>query len=186
MASATPHDGKAASFASLMNMLNPTAIANPDDYVKEDIKGLFLRRYKKNVQGQISGSFLERKVSKHPVSASPKEEAVYERLAEAKFLSFDGTRRAGQLLFKTVLKKSLFSSPAACLETVRQRLRRIEKEVSPEADMDRATLDGIAESLKPIGPDDFAKYQRLIEMLKPGGYLDWNPADSSVKMSCSG
>jgi SNF2-related domain len=45
MASATPHDGKAASFASLMNMLNPTAIANPDDYGPEDIKGLFLRRY---------------------------------------------------------------------------------------------------------------------------------------------
>ena len=32
MTSATPHDGKPASFASLMNMLNPTAIANPNDY----------------------------------------------------------------------------------------------------------------------------------------------------------
>jgi len=40
MLSATPHDGKARSFASLMNMLDPTAIANPDDYSKEDIKGL--------------------------------------------------------------------------------------------------------------------------------------------------
>jgi hypothetical protein len=39
MASATPHDGKAASFASLMNMLNPTAIANPDAYGPDDIKG---------------------------------------------------------------------------------------------------------------------------------------------------
>src|ERR1035441_8189677 len=32
MASATPHDGKAASFASLMNMLNPTAIARSEEH----------------------------------------------------------------------------------------------------------------------------------------------------------
>lgn len=38
MLSATPHDGKAKSFASLMNMLDPTAIANEDAYTKEDIK----------------------------------------------------------------------------------------------------------------------------------------------------
>jgi SNF2 family DNA or RNA helicase len=31
MLSATPHDGKPKSFASLMNILNPTAIANPED-----------------------------------------------------------------------------------------------------------------------------------------------------------
>jgi hypothetical protein len=45
MLSATPHDGKARSFASLMNMLDPTAIANPDDYGPEDIKGLYIRRF---------------------------------------------------------------------------------------------------------------------------------------------
>lgn len=44
MLSATPHDGRARSFASLMNMLDPTAIANPDDYTKDDIKGLCIRR----------------------------------------------------------------------------------------------------------------------------------------------
>jgi hypothetical protein len=54
MASATPHDGKAASFASLMNMLNPTAIADPDNYGPDDIKGLFLRRYKKHNQEQVA------------------------------------------------------------------------------------------------------------------------------------
>ena len=38
MLSATPHDGRSESFVSLMNMLDPTAIANPHDYRKEDIK----------------------------------------------------------------------------------------------------------------------------------------------------
>jgi len=49
MLSATPHDGSPESFASLMNMLDPTAIANPSDYSREDIDGLFVRRFKIDV-----------------------------------------------------------------------------------------------------------------------------------------
>ena len=45
MLSATPHDGSSKSFASLMNMLDPTAIADPEKYTKEDIQGLFIRRF---------------------------------------------------------------------------------------------------------------------------------------------
>jgi len=44
--SATPHDGSRRSFASLMRMLDPTSIADPDHYGPEDIKGLFLRRFR--------------------------------------------------------------------------------------------------------------------------------------------
>ena len=36
MLSATPHDGRSESFASLMNMLDPTAIADIHNYTKED------------------------------------------------------------------------------------------------------------------------------------------------------
>lgn len=182
MASATPHDGKAASFASLMNMLNPTAIANPDDYGPDDIKGLFLRRYKKHVQEQVAGSFLERQVSKHGVPSSPEEDAVYDILGDARFLSFDQTRRSGQLLFKTVLGKALFSSPAACLEVVRQRLRKIEKETGDNADKDRVTLRSIAEAVERIGPSNFNKYRCLVDILKPGAFLHWDPANHADRV----
>lgn len=47
MLSATPHDGRAKSFASLMNMLDPTAIANPEEYTKDEVKGLCIRRFKR-------------------------------------------------------------------------------------------------------------------------------------------
>ena len=53
MLSATPHDGKPESFASLMKMLNPTSIADPHNYEKEDIKGLFIRRFKKDIEDQV-------------------------------------------------------------------------------------------------------------------------------------
>jgi hypothetical protein len=36
--SATPHDGSARSFASLMSLLDPTAISDPDDYTPEDFR----------------------------------------------------------------------------------------------------------------------------------------------------
>ena len=43
--SATPHDGSARSFASLMALLDPTAISDPDDYTPGDYrdKGLVIR-----------------------------------------------------------------------------------------------------------------------------------------------
>ena len=61
MLSATPHDGKPESFASLMNMLDATAIANEKEYEHEDFsdKGLVVRRFKKDVKDQIAKDFLK-------------------------------------------------------------------------------------------------------------------------------
>ena len=50
--SATPHDGSKRSFASLMRMLSPLAIADPEDYGPEDIKGLFVRRFRHSEGGK--------------------------------------------------------------------------------------------------------------------------------------
>src|ERR1017187_8047571 len=109
LASATPHDGRPESFASLMNMLNPTAIANPKVYGPEDIEGLFLRRFKKDVQEQLGKSFLERRTNRWPTPASDVEEFAYDLVSRATFASFDKAKKTGQLLFRTVLEKSLFS-----------------------------------------------------------------------------
>lgn len=59
MLSATPHDGKAESFASLMNMLDPTAIANPKEYEYADFadKNLVVRRFKKTSKIRWLASF---------------------------------------------------------------------------------------------------------------------------------
>jgi SNF2 family DNA or RNA helicase len=60
MLSATPHDGRAESFASLMNMLDPTAIASEQDYSKSEIRDLYVRRFKKDVKDQLAKNFPER------------------------------------------------------------------------------------------------------------------------------
>lgn len=90
--SATPHDGKAKSFASLMNMLDPTAIANPDEYTREDIEGLFVRRFKADVHEQMGTAFPERVIAKAHARASAAEEAAFDALASLDFSKLDQHR----------------------------------------------------------------------------------------------
>lgn len=181
MLSATPHDGKARSFASLMNMLDPTAIANPDDYQAEDIKGLFVRRFKKDVRDEVGGAFLERKVTMQKCAASPAEENVFELFADLK-LQMDEERkgRAGQL-FKITLEKSLFSSPAACHKTVENRLKTLYKKYPDGKMKDIESLETLKKALETISSKDFSRYQELLRLLK-GTEYGWSASNTNDRV----
>ncbi len=148
--SATPHDGKPESFASLMNMLDPTAIADPSQYTKDDIKDLYVRRFRKDVIADLRGSVKERDSADVACPASEREERVFARLKDLKLPDSDARAKAGQL-FKTTLVKSLLSSPMAALQTVRNRLKRLEAAATP-APADVAALQELEPLLAAIGP----------------------------------
>ena len=173
MLSATPHDGKARSFASLMNMLDPTAIANPDDYGPEDIKGLYIRRFKKDIQEQVETAFKPREISVAYCKASDAEEKVFETFVNLKFTRLDQRKGAGRL-FKTTLEKSLFSSPAACLDTIRNRIRRLERDQDLGYGEDIVMLNDLAYQVEKISLKDFSKYHRLVDIIqdKKGLWLE--------------
>jgi SNF2 family DNA or RNA helicase len=80
--SATPHDGSARSFASLMSLLDPTAISDLDDYTPEDFKdkGLVVRRFKKDIRDQVGADFQERITELLKQAASPQEEVAFQAL----------------------------------------------------------------------------------------------------------
>ena len=164
MLSATPHDGKARSFAGLMNMLDATAITDPEKYGKEDIKGLFIRRFKKDIQYQVQQAFKERSFSKAGVSASMFEEDVFAAFAQLKFSRLDQHLHGGRL-FKTTLEKALFSSPAACIETIDNRVKRLEKK-DEDWDNDIRQLMLLKEKLERITPEHFSKYQLLMRVIR--------------------
>lgn len=99
MLSATPHDGKAKSFASLMNMLDPTAIANPEEYTADDIKGLFIRRFKKDVKDQMNNMVMDRKISEEKCRASFAEENAYQVFTEMQLdMDLEKKRERGNFL----------------------------------------------------------------------------------------
>lgn len=181
MLSATPHDGRAKSFASLMNMLDPTAIADPENYTPEDIKGLCIRRFKKDVKDQVSGSFLERKITLERCNASAQEEYVFDVFAEMQLeMDLGKTKGTGQL-FKTSLEKSLFSSPAACIKSIDVRLKKLYKKYNADDIKDIRLLEELKAALEKITPESFTRYQKLLTLLHSKDYA-WNPNDTGDRV----
>lgn len=174
MLSATPHDGKGQSVASLMNMLDPTAIADEQNYGPEDTKGYIIRRFKKDVQDQVSATFKERKVTTEKCPASAREEYAYDVFAEMQLQMDQAKTRGRGILFKTSLEKSLFSSPAACLKTVEGRISRLEKKFSASEMPDIEKLKELKAALELIRPQDFSRYMTLLKILRSPEYA-WNP-----------
>lgn len=181
MLSATPHDGRAKSFASLMNMLDPTAIADPQNYTPDDIKGLCIRRFKKDVKDQVAGTFLERKIKLERCHASAQEEYAYDLFAEMQLEMDLGKARGTGQLFKTSLEKSLFSSPAACIKSIEARLKKLYKKYSADDIKDIRLLEELKTALEAITPAGFARYQKLIALLRSKDYA-WNPADTGDRV----
>ncbi|MFF7376410.1 DEAD/DEAH box helicase [Streptomyces massasporeus] len=85
LASATPHNGDAESFAELIRMLDPAAIADAKNYKVADLDHLYIRRTKtdREVRDGLKGKpWAERGPSLPvPAPATPKEVAVLEKLA---------------------------------------------------------------------------------------------------------
>ncbi|MGN0419098.1 MAG: DEAD/DEAH box helicase [Acetatifactor sp.] len=180
MLSATPHDGKSESFASLMNMLDPTAIANDKDYGPEDIDGLCIRRFKKDVQDQVVGSFKERKISIEECKASAREENAFDIFADMKLQMDEGRTKGSGQLFKTSLEKALFSSPAACIKSIDERLKKLKK-FGENGIPDIATLSELRDALVQVKPEDFSRYTTLLKILKSADY-GWNPKNNSDRI----
>lgn len=190
MLSATPHDGKAESFASLVNMLDPTAIANPKDYAREDYrdKGLVIRRFKADVKDQLKGNFPEREIEVVKTAASSPEEVAYDRLMEVSFHNLTGGGQGAGQLFRTTLEKALFSSPQACLSVVNNRTKRLQQRFERERDDERRTtiiedmdtLQGLSLALKAITPEQFSKYQLLKKTIQQ--VLEWSPKDAEDRL----
>lgn len=176
MLSATPHDGRAKSFASLMNMLDPTAIADPENYTPEDIKGLCIRRFKNDVKDQVNGSFLERQVTLEHCHASAREEHAFDLLAEMQLEMDAGKAKNTGRLFKTNLEKSLFSSPAACCKSIEARLKKLYKKYTVDDISDIRLLEELHTALGQVTPENFTRYQKLLELLRSDSY-GWNPKD---------
>ena len=197
MLSATPHDGKARSFASLVNMLDATAISDPDNYEPEDFrrKGLVIRRFKKDIQSQVQNAFRDREIFHRRFAASPAEEAAYEALLQVQVAG--RPLRPGALygavpgpvrrdLFLVTLEKALFSSPAACRASIRTRLASRERErdggVTPAVTAEVATLRALDAAVERVGAAEFTKYQALLAAIRGGQPFRWRSTDPEDRL----
>ncbi|MDR2111851.1 MAG: DEAD/DEAH box helicase [Candidatus Accumulibacter sp.] len=168
---ATPHNGRKESFASLVRMLDPTVLPPGADYTRDDVAHLFIRRFKSDVREQMKQDFPERQVFKLAAQASAAENLAFDALAELA-LESDGTARDGAMLFRTVLEKALFSSPAACLQTLDERIRRLQSRAAGHADL--APLRNLRTLVEQIEPGQFSKLRHLIAQLESDPRWRWD------------
>jgi superfamily II DNA or RNA helicase len=180
MLTATPHSGDRESFASLMRMLDPTVLPKKTEYTRDDVAHLFLRRFKRDVRDQIRQEFPERQVFRFKATPNRAEEQAFARLAELK-LSIDENRGAGSdMLFRTTLEKALFSSPAACVQTIRERMARLRAKDASHPDL--PALEDLKTAVEAIGPDYFSKLGELVSRLKSDPIWRWDHAKADDRL----
>lgn len=184
--SATPHDGSARSFASLINLLDPTAISDPDEYTADDFKhkGLVVRRFKKDIKDQVTADFQERITTNLRQAASPQEEAAYRALLDVPFTQ-GGKHTPGkpQELQRVGMQKGMFSSPFAALESTKRRITLLSDKSSATADeqTEVAHLRDLQSALEAIDATSFSKYQKLLNHLKDAT-TGWSPNNADDRL----
>ncbi|MER7899310.1 DEAD/DEAH box helicase [Streptomyces sp. NPDC096046] len=170
LASATPHNGDAKSFAELISLLDPVAIRDPENYRAADIEHLFIRRTKisPEVREQMKGQWAGRGPSRSVhCPATPAEEKIFEELAAVWLPGDGGTSVSSVPLFPYTLLKSFLSSHAALRATVSARIKTLEKKDDPQdTEAELAALHRLSELAADLTEADSAKFAALVRQLR--------------------
>lgn len=142
LTSATPHNGKRENFANLINMIEPLAIKDENNYTKADIEPYYVRRFKHHIEDELVRShFQERKVISIHADLFDAENAFLEKQQKIKFKAVSqlsdedvstglfgrssGRKQKRDLLFSIGLFKAYMSSPEAALSSVENRMNKV-------------------------------------------------------------
>lgn len=170
---ATPHDGSQESFASLIKMLDPTRVPDRTRLHRSHIEDLVIRRFRSSpeVVADIGREVPKRQLFPRRFPLSPQEEVAYQAIADLHLdLDEEQTRGRAIDLFRTTIAKAIFSSPAACRETLERRIRGIENGTARGTPADRDRLRALADQVAAIDTGAFSKYQELLRLLRQ---LNW-------------
>ncbi|MFE7634063.1 DEAD/DEAH box helicase [Kitasatospora sp. NPDC057518] len=179
LASATPHNGEAESFAELIRMLDPAAIADVKNYKVADLEHLYIRRTKtdREVREGLKGKpWAERGPSLPvPAPATPKETAVLEKLA-AEWTPGDSARSSvcAEPMVAYGFLKAFLSSHVALRKSLANRRAYLEHprraEAAPKAreafTAEHRALAELEALVAEFEDKDSAKLDALVDVLK--------------------
>jgi SNF2 family DNA or RNA helicase len=139
---ATPHDGHDRSFASLLELLDPSLVDGKGQIRGESYRPFTVRRLKKHIKDPVTGQdrFKQREVVPRGVLAEPAkhpkfiqlQRALLDLIAPELRAAFRSRRYDDVLAFIALLKRSV-STVKACegtLQAVADRFQRLEEEWS--------------------------------------------------------
>ena len=143
---ATPHDGKTSTYASLIRLLDPYAITDPNALDAEVVRPLVVRRLKSEVEKADGSRFQQRDIHILDITKYRKkvERALDKGIADyatrlkthAQHLEQQGQREQafGAAFLGMFFKKRLSSSVSACRHSLHERLATVQnKGKSPVA-----------------------------------------------------
>ena len=175
LASATPHNGKAESFAELIRLLEPTAVRPDGTLIEDEVRRLIVRRHRHSpeVASVVGSDWAERKEPQNLlVHASPAENSVARELDAVWLHPVNGASPysgASSALFPWTLAKAFLSSPAALLETIRERIARLGKHPSRTQEREIEALSRMQALAAKANDAGSAKYTRLLGYLREIG-----------------
>ena len=170
LASATPHNGRAESFAELVRMLDASAVSPSGELDLEQVAKLVIRRHRHHpdVAGEVGSDWAERQPPQNiVVPASPIEDEIARELEQVWLWPESGTSPYSgktSALFPWVLAKAYLSSPAALADSLRERRRRLNAQ-DPQAATERVALDRLADLTQQALEQRSAKYAALLDRL---------------------
>ncbi|WP_346777602.1 helicase-related protein [Rhodococcus sp. HNM0563] len=170
LASATPHNGRAESFAELIRLLDPSVVSPSGELHLDEVKKLVIRRHRHHpdVAGAVGSDWAEREQPRNvTVPATAAEDAIARELEDVWLWPKSGSSPysgKNASLFPWVLAKAFLSSPRALLDSVRERHRRLDQD-NPATAPERAALDRLAALAEAVPIAKSAKYLALRDYL---------------------
>jgi len=186
LASATPHNGRPESFAELIRLLEPTAVRPDGTVIEEEVRRLIVRRHRHSpeVAGVVGADWAERKEPQNwLVSASQAENAVARELDSVWLHPGNGTSPysgASARLFPWLLAKAFLSSPAALLETIRERISRLGSRPNLAQQHEIEALRRLQTLVARADDASSAKYAKLVSYLRQIGVGPGSPMRAVV------
>ena len=181
LASATPHNGRKESFAELVRLLEPSAVTPEGELVKEEVQQLVIRRHRHSpeVASHVGGDWAERLPPDNQVVTASAVENEIARELDAVWLHPASGRSpySGEnaTLFPWTLMKAFLSSPAALATTVRERRRRLGKDLTREQQTEAEALKRLESLAVRAFDEPSGKYDALHEHLTQIGVAKDSP-----------
>ena len=175
LASATPHNGKPESFAELIRLLEPTAVRPDGTVIEEEVRRLVIRRHRHSpeVASEVGADWAERKEPQNwLVPASDAENQVARELDEVWLHPAAGTSPysgSAASLFPWTLAKAFLSSPAALLDSIKERIGRLDKHPAAAQEREIEALLRLEALARKADDTSSGKYAQLLAYLRQLG-----------------
>ena len=157
---ATPHNGYKESFTALLELLDNQRFARGIAPDRQQLQSVMVRRMKSELPAQFDGRprFPKRRIEAIEVAYTVEEKQAHAWLHEYTELRQqnpkDAVERYATEFMMKMLKKRLFSSPAAFMLTLEQHLRTLEK-TKTVPDQHKPVIGILRQQLEAAEEDDY-------------------------------